>query len=31
MCHKDLCDLNSRLNAMSATLECVTPQVKALK
>ena len=31
MCHKDLCDLNSRINAMSATLECVTPQIKALK
>ena len=30
MCHKDLCDLNSRLNAMSATLKAVTPQIKAL-
>ena len=28
---QDLADLNSRLNAMSATLELVTPQVNALR
>jgi len=28
---QDLGDLNSRLNAMSATLELVTPQVNALR